>query len=384
MRRLPVGFLMLCWPTSVCWAEMHEAGLQQTQTPVVWRLSDEPLVQIGVVAGDPVYELHRATSSIRQSDGRIVVADVGSREIRAFGPDGRHAWTAGGRGEGPGEFRWLGRVLPFAGDSLIIHDFAGDRLTVFDSDGQFGRTDSLNRSHDPDFPLVVWLYRQYWLDGPRDQTQRETVKHALDRLPIPSSEPAYRFARVDDDLNIWVRSPSSSRDTSREWTVFDVDAHSIAVVHTPLRFDVHEIGVDYVLGRWLDEEGVNFIHLYRLERTEETAVVPSSAPRSVSDRAVRDAAESDQDEASVEVMNQAMRALVMAQEMYFANQGEYSSTRHGLDWEGPEGVGMDIINAAPFGWTAVFTHGQTRTICGVFVGAAGPPGWTGEAVPKCR
>ena len=84
------------------------------------------------------------------------------------------------------------------------------------------------------------------------------------------------------------------------------------------------------------------------------------------------------------ILTQAMRALVLAQESYWMEHQEYASTRHGLRWEGPEGVGMDIVSGGPFGWTAVFAQAETKTICGVFVGAAGPPGWTGEGMPKCR
>lgn len=57
---------------------------------------------------------------------------------------------------------------------------------------------------------------------------------------VAPGEPAYRFARVDSEKNIWVCKPRRP-DTSRRWSVFDVNAQLIAVIETPLRFDLHEI-----------------------------------------------------------------------------------------------------------------------------------------------
>ncbi len=382
MKQPLIVLLLLSLVFGLPWT--GELAACQQYGPVVWRLSEAPRTTIGVVAGDPSYELHRATSSLLQASGNIVVSNAGSLELRAFSSDGIHLWTAGGRGEGPGEFRWPSRVLPFAGDSLIVHDFAGDRMSVFDAQGVFGRTDSLVRSIDKDFPLVVWLYNQYWLDGPRDISKREQIRHVLDRLPVPRGKPAYRFAFVDDQLNIWVRTPSSPLDEAVEWTVYDQTPVPIAVVKTPQRFEVHEVGESYVLGRWLDGDGVNFIHLYDLEKTSEYATLPDDAPHPVMDGEPR----ADQDDRlraeGIAAIRQGVMSLVMAQEGYWANNSEYSANRHDLTWEAPEGVGMDIVRAAPFGWTAVFTHAATQTICGVFVGAAGPPGWVVEAEPKCR
>ena len=41
------------------------------------------------------------------SDGRIVVANQGTYELRVFNPSGIHFDTWGGEGEGPGEFPYL-------------------------------------------------------------------------------------------------------------------------------------------------------------------------------------------------------------------------------------------------------------------------------------
>lgn len=53
-----------------------------------WTIGPEPTVSIGVVEGDETYMLNRVTDATRLSDGRIVVVNSGTSEMRVFGPTG--------------------------------------------------------------------------------------------------------------------------------------------------------------------------------------------------------------------------------------------------------------------------------------------------------
>ncbi|MFQ5702894.1 MAG: hypothetical protein ACE5HT_02620 [Gemmatimonadales bacterium] len=75
---------------------------------VGWRLADRPTVDIGEQQHDPNYQLFRVASAIRLSDGRIVIANAGTQELRFYDPDGMYDATTGGAGDGPGEFRNIG------------------------------------------------------------------------------------------------------------------------------------------------------------------------------------------------------------------------------------------------------------------------------------
>ncbi len=126
-----------------------------------WRIGPEPTVSIGVVEGEEPYMLHGAFSSVRLPDGRIVVANLGSQELRVFDSSGSHLATLGGRGEGPGEFTSLVHVARWPGDSIAAWHTAGLGIAVFDSDGRFGRSFALGSSEK-----AIWL-------RPRAQAVRE-------------------------------------------------------------------------------------------------------------------------------------------------------------------------------------------------------------------
>jgi hypothetical protein len=108
-----------------------------------WHVSSEPRVDIGVSDGDPNYQLFLARASLRLHDGRIVVANRGSHDLKWYDEYGTFIRAAGGKGGGPGEFedlRWMG-VLP--GDSVITYDTRQKRFSVFDPQGSFARSGAI-------------------------------------------------------------------------------------------------------------------------------------------------------------------------------------------------------------------------------------------------
>jgi hypothetical protein len=105
-----------------------------------WRLSEQPLVDIGGLEGDPDYELYRVTGAVRLPDGRIVIGNSGTNQLRFYDGSGVHLTDVGGEGEGPGEFRFINWVNLYRGDSLAVYDMRNMRISIFDSDGQFGRS----------------------------------------------------------------------------------------------------------------------------------------------------------------------------------------------------------------------------------------------------
>lgn len=67
----------------------------------------------------------------RDSRGRFFHSHRGSPgQLLVFGPDGHFLRAIGRRGDGPGEFRAISRVIVGRGDTLFVFDGAARRLTV--------------------------------------------------------------------------------------------------------------------------------------------------------------------------------------------------------------------------------------------------------------
>lgn len=104
-----------------------------------WTIERDPLLSLGTEDGGGADMFGRLAGVTRQADGSLIVADVQSLELRSFDVDGEHLWTAGERGDGPGEFRALSAPA-IARDSVLVVDLATGRASLFDDSGEFRRS----------------------------------------------------------------------------------------------------------------------------------------------------------------------------------------------------------------------------------------------------
>lgn len=102
-------------------------------------------------------------------DGTIVVGNSGNTEVLLFSSSGSHPRSFGRSGNGPGEFSALDGVFSHIGDSIAVSDGFLRRLSIFDSDGNLGRT--VNLAQLADFPSVVGLLGDRSCTEHRSETQ---------------------------------------------------------------------------------------------------------------------------------------------------------------------------------------------------------------------
>ena len=102
-----------------------------------WRLSEEPGVVIGGADERDGYLLHQVAAATRLGDGRIVVANGGSLELRYYDAEGKHLLSAAGEGEGPGELKPpLDHFTRLPGDSILVASFWSGFIR-FGPDGEY-------------------------------------------------------------------------------------------------------------------------------------------------------------------------------------------------------------------------------------------------------
>ena len=330
-----------------------------------WRIGPEPSVTIGVAVGDEAQMLYRVQDAVMLSDGRVVVAETSSSELKVFDSTGTRVGTWGGRGEGPGEFPeyMLQRIEPWPGDSIVAWYAPGWRVSAFDSEGNFDRTflgPGINQeswqigrprvplgdgtflttleSESADSALIEirdgegalraslgyhparqplyfsrelrvsrwgdlvivsshdrYEFKAYATDGSlvrivrREYETRMPV--AADILVSPTLAPEYRIPMEREMLRVpqsqiapsfpafsWVMSDAAGYLWVREyqppreqrpvplWTVFNPEGRVLGYIETPVGMNIWEIGEDYILGKVEDEQDVEYVQVWPLER----------------------------------------------------------------------------------------------------------------------
>ena len=114
----------------------HDLKLRNTACSI----DAAPRVSIGVEEGEEPYMLARLGGAIRLSDGRIVLANRRTHEIRYFDSTGKWIRSSGRRGQGPGEFSDPFYIQPLRGDTIYVGDFRPFQYLVFDEKGDWVRS----------------------------------------------------------------------------------------------------------------------------------------------------------------------------------------------------------------------------------------------------
>lgn len=111
----------------------ENTGLPSTEDS--WVVEAEPYLSIGGVSAAPPAQFTVVTQATRFGDGRLVVLENETSELRFFDAEGEHLRTTGGRGEGPGEFQYASTFARLPGHTLLVE--AIDRYISFASNGDY-------------------------------------------------------------------------------------------------------------------------------------------------------------------------------------------------------------------------------------------------------
>ena len=119
-----------------------------------WQVASLPRLSIGVESGAEHYQFSRIGGVARLRDGRIVVGDGGSSQLRLFDSTGAFLAAHGRKGQGPGEFGEFStlRIWRAPNGELLVNDSGNDRINVFDSAGRYLRAVKLGAA--PTSPRV--------------------------------------------------------------------------------------------------------------------------------------------------------------------------------------------------------------------------------------
>jgi hypothetical protein len=157
-----------------------------------WRLAEQPGVTIGVVDGELEYQLFRASRALALSNGRIVIANIGTQELRYYDPAGRFLQTVGGRGGGPGEFERMEWARRTNGDSVMVFERDAS-VSLFDDDGQYVDGFRIETGLGSNRHYVGWFTSGRYLSLPRIELSYDAF------MELPSGISRERAAGVTYD-----------------------------------------------------------------------------------------------------------------------------------------------------------------------------------------
>lgn len=122
-----------------------------------WSFDPEPFEVIGGMDADESQQLYRVAGGVRLDDGRIVIVNAGTADVRVFAQDGSLQSVFGREGDGPGEYRNPSLAGRGPGDSLIVFDAGLRRATMITPDSGAGRSWEVGEEGGG-FPLALGTF----------------------------------------------------------------------------------------------------------------------------------------------------------------------------------------------------------------------------------
>jgi len=259
-------------------------------------------------------------------------------------------------------------LLPAGGDSLLIYDQGNERMFLFGTDGKLLHEWPENASGSPRGQIV--LYRQSFARSVAPSLTG-CLREALAALP-PVVIPAFREVYPDGVGHYLVRL-----DGSANWTAFSSQGRAVGTLHMPPRFEVYQIGRDYVVGKALLEDDI-----------EQVQVLSVGIPRSSASREVcagKTDSFPDARSARADEFRTALRAAMTAGEMAYSNYARYVSSIDSLPQlkdKIPAGAMFRGLRATNRGWAAVLFDKRSTLVCVFALSDATLMGWADGRI-KC-
>jgi hypothetical protein len=107
------------------------AIVENIGTPATRFLEPTPIVNLGGSSVDPDNQFFNVLTAVRLSDGRLIVVDAGSHNVKWYSPDGSLIASTGGRGGGPGEFLRITDAVPTPFGGVAVYDSRNQRIMNF-------------------------------------------------------------------------------------------------------------------------------------------------------------------------------------------------------------------------------------------------------------
>ena len=114
--------------------------------------------------------LYRPGWHLVDREGFIYICDLQDLQIKVFNPEGSMVRTIGQKGGGPGEFQNIDEIALLPDGRLLVLDWEGNRISLFDKEGEFINSHKFrNWSYDFYVTTNIFYARDENIFGPEIQ-----------------------------------------------------------------------------------------------------------------------------------------------------------------------------------------------------------------------
>lgn len=161
------------------------------------------------------------------------------------------------------------------GNRIYVGESDSYEIKVFATDGALFRI--IRKAHDP--TRIEAIHRARNIEQRRRELSglpgvlKSAQESVLEEIPFPEFFPAFSDIKLDSEGNLWVQDYLLPGIDDGRYLVFDASGFLLGPVVFPPSFTPLDIGSDYILGLYRDEQDVEYIHLYGLQKGGTTGTI---------------------------------------------------------------------------------------------------------------
>lgn len=159
-------------------------------------------------------------------------------------------------------------VVAAAGAGMAAPLGEGHQLARWSVDGTLQRLVRLAGVERAVTPADLDAHIARLTSGVDDAQRRQSLEQGMRALSLPERMPAVGRLLIDAHDRLWAMDFLAPADSTATWRVFDADGRYLGAVAMPRTFTVHEVGPDWVLGVFRDEDDLEQVRVYGIERDE--------------------------------------------------------------------------------------------------------------------
>jgi hypothetical protein len=154
-----------------------------------------------------------------------------------------------------------------SGDSLIyLGQTDSYEVRAFTHAGQLRQIIRVMLDPVPVTSAMIAAFKDHNIEIYGDSVMIAGFRRVREAMPYPATTPAFLQLAVDDEQNLWVRQYPAFPDSSAIWHIFSPTGHLSGRVELPARFEPNVFQSYVITGIWTDDESVEHLRSYALER----------------------------------------------------------------------------------------------------------------------
>jgi hypothetical protein len=157
-------------------------------------------------------------------------------------------------------------AMAASGPAIWFGDTAAGELVKIDAASGIRTTIQLPDAPAPLTKGIVDASRKREIDAARDQASRDVVEVKYSARHLPKRMPVFQALVAGMDGELWVQRFAPSRAGPTQYVVLAANGQVVARVAVVSGFRVTDVGHNYVVGVYKDDDGVESVLAYTLTR----------------------------------------------------------------------------------------------------------------------